>query len=102
MKINQAVYNKEETPIVSVIMPAYRCAKTINQAIDSVLRQEVPLELIVVNDCSPDELDAALQRYADDPRVHCRKNEYNSGAAVSRKPGRFHGKGKICGVSGCR
>ena len=73
MKINQAVYNKEETPIVSVIMPAYRCAKTINQAIDSVLRQEVPLELIVVNDCSPDELDAALQRYADDPRVHCRK-----------------------------
>ena len=40
MKINQAVYNKEETPIVSVIMPAYRCAKTINQAIDSVLRHE--------------------------------------------------------------
>ena len=94
MKINQAVYNKEETPIVSVIMPAYRCAKTINQAIDSVLRQEVPLELIVVNDCSPDELDAALQRYADDPRVHCRKNEYNSGAAVSRNRGVSMARGR--------
>lgn len=94
MKINQAVYNKEETPIVSVIMPAYRCAKTINQAIDSVLRQEVPLELIVVNDCSPDELDAALQRYADDPRVHCRKNEHNSGAAVSRNRGVSMARGR--------
>ena len=94
MKINQAVYNKEETPIVSVIIPAYRCAKTINQAIDSVLRQEVPLELIVVNDCSPDELDAALQRYADDPRVHCRKNEHNSGVAVSRNRGVSMARGR--------
>ena len=94
MKINQAVYNKEETPIVSVIMPAYRCAKTINQAIDSVLSQEVPLELIVVNDCSPDELDAALQRYVDDPRVHCRKNEHNSGAAASRNWGVSMARGR--------
>ena len=94
MKINQAVYNKEETPIVSVIMPAYRCAKTINQAIDSVLSQEVPLELIVVNDCSPDELDAALQCYVDDPRVHCRKNEHNSGAAASRNRGVSMARGR--------
>lgn len=94
MKINQAVYNKEETPIVSVIMPAYRCADTVGQAIDSVLRQDVPLELIVVNDCSPDDLDAVLKPYADDPRFHYVQNECNSGAAASRNRGVSLARGK--------
>ena len=56
---------------VSVVMPAYNCAKTIAQAIDSVLIQEVPLELIVVNDCSPEDLDGVMAQYKDDSRVVC-------------------------------
>lgn len=37
---------------VSVIIPAYRCAATLRQAIDSALFQEVPLEILVLDDCS--------------------------------------------------
>lgn len=69
---------------VSVVMPAYNCAKTIAQAIDSVLIQEVPLELIVVNDCSPEDLDGVMAQYKDDSRVVYVKNETNLGAAASR------------------
>ena len=38
-------------PIVSVIMPAYQAEKYIKQAIESVWIQDVPLELIVIDDC---------------------------------------------------
>lgn len=94
MQRNQPVYNKEETPLVSVVMPAYRCAGTIGQAIDSVFRQGVPLELIVVNDCSPDELDEAMRPYLEDSRVHYIQNEHNSGAAASRNRGVSLAKGR--------
>ena len=46
---------------VSVVMPAYNCADTIAQAIDSVLIQDVNLELLVINDGSPDQLDAVME-----------------------------------------
>ena len=35
---------------VSVIIPAYRCAATLRQAIDSALFQEVPLEILVLDE----------------------------------------------------
>ena len=54
---------------VSVVMPAYNCADTIVQAIDSVLIQDVNLELLVINDGSPDRLDAVMEHYVSDPRV---------------------------------
>ena len=81
-------------PLVSVIMPAYRCADTIAAAMDSVLAQEVPLELIVVNDCSPDDLTDALSAYGADPRVVIVTNEENMGAAKSRNRGVAMARGK--------
>ncbi len=78
---------KESTPLVSVIMPAYRCADTITAAIDSVLIQDVPLELIVLNDCSPDRLDEVMLQYEQDTRVRYLKNSRNLGAAASRNRG---------------
>lgn len=74
-------------PIVSVIMPAYKCEDTIGQAIESVLCQEVPLELIVVNDCSPDRLDEVMEFYQKDERIIYVKNPENLGVAASRNRG---------------
>lgn len=78
---------------VSVVMPAWNCAGTIEKAIDSVLAQDVPLELIVINDQSPDDLDLVMQRYASDPRVRYVKNERNLGASGSRNRGVSLAKG---------
>lgn len=74
-------------PLVSVIMPAYKCASTIRAAIDSVLIQNVPLELLVIDDCSPEPLDEALDLYRDEERVRIYRNEQNLGAAASRNRG---------------
>lgn len=81
-------------PLVSVIMPAYRCAGTIGAAIDSALAQEVPLEVIVVNDRSPDDLEQVLSAYREDERVVCVTNEENMGAAQSRNRGVSLARGK--------
>ena len=70
--------------LVSVVMPAYNCAASIGDSIESVLCQDVPLELIVVNDRSPDDLDAAMAKYLMDERVVYVTNEQNMGAALSR------------------
>lgn len=79
--------------LVSVIMPAWNCAGTIGKAIDSVLAQDIPLELIVVNDTSPDDLDDVMQKYQTDARIRYVKNEHNLGASGSRNRGVALAKG---------
>lgn len=74
-------------PLVSVIMPAYRCADHISLAIDSALNQEVPVEVLVIDDCSPDHLDEVMARYAENDAVRYIRNEQNMGAAQSRNRG---------------
>lgn len=74
-------------PLVSVVMPAYNCAGTIRQAIDSVKKQKMDLEIIIINDCSKDELDTVMEAYRDDPVIFYVKNEKNIGAAASRNRG---------------
>ena len=81
-------------PLVSVIMPAYRCAGTVGAAIDSVLCQDVDLELLVIDDCSPESLEEALAPYSGDPRVRLLKNEQNMGAAQTRNRGVSLAKGE--------
>ena len=80
--------------LVSVVMPAYNCAGTIGDSISSVLCQDVPLELIVVNDRSPDDLDAAMAPWLADERVVYVTNEENMGAAKSRNRAVAMAKGK--------
>ena len=80
--------------LVSVVMPAYNCAASIGDSIESVLCQDVPLELIVVNDRSPDDLDAAMAKYLTDERVVYVTNEKNIGAALSRNRAMEMARGK--------
>lgn len=65
-------------PLISFVMPAYK-AEWLAQAIDSILAQTYPaIELIVVNDCSPHDLDSVMAQYTD-PRVRYYRNEQNIG-----------------------
>lgn len=80
--------------LISVIIPAYNCAHTIAQSIDSVLIQDVSMEIIVLNDGSPDNLDAVMERYRDIPQLTYVKNERNIGVAATRNRGVAMAKGK--------
>jgi glycosyltransferase involved in cell wall biosynthesis len=64
-------------PLVSVVLPTYKRAHLLAQAIRSVLDQTYPnLELIVVDDNSPDDTAAVVQSF-DDSRIRYVKNDPN-------------------------
>lgn len=66
-------------PQVSIIMPVYNTAPFLREAIDSMLSQTfTDFELIVLNDCSPDNAEEILDEY-DDPRIVRYKGEKNVG-----------------------
>jgi hypothetical protein len=76
----------DQTPRVSVVIPAYRSGQTIRRAIDSVLAQtHVPAEIIVVDDGSPDDQAAVVERTYGSKVAVVRKP--NGGAASARNAG---------------
>lgn len=81
-------------PLVSVIIPAYNCAGLIPRAIDSALTQMVPLEVIVIDDGSCDNLDQVMEAYRENPALSYVKNEKNLGAAGTRNRGVSMARGK--------
>src|SRR3954468_13245472 len=69
---------------VSVIVPAYNVARYIAQALESVAIQQVPAEIIVVDDGSPDDIRAAIQDVAVGlPSLRYFRKE-NGGVAAAR------------------
>ena len=82
---------------VSVVVPCFACAGTIERAVASVAAQTCrPLELILVNDASLDETAACLQRLHDQyPEwVHVVHLAVNVGAGEARNAGWSVAKGK--------
>jgi glycosyltransferase involved in cell wall biosynthesis len=82
-------------PIISVIIPAYNSAGTVSRALDSVLRQSVQAdELIVIDDGSrdKDELESALRPYGE--RVQLLRQE-NAGPAAARNNGSRQARGEF-------
>ncbi len=79
--------HSEGSPVVSVIMPAYCARDYIAQAIESVLIQDVPLELIVIDDASSDGTWDVLKRYRGRENVRCIRSRHNHGTASARNYG---------------
>jgi len=66
-------------PLVSVCIPTYRGGAYLAAAIESVLKQSLTdLELIVIDDQSPDDTEAIVRGF-DDPRLRYVRNESNLG-----------------------
>lgn len=81
--------------IVSIIMPSYNTASYVKDSVQSVFDQTYPnWELIIVDDCSPDNTDEIVAPLLSDKRIRYLKNEVNSGAAVSRNRALREARGK--------
>ncbi len=76
-------------PKISVIIPTFNRAEMVVSCVRSVLSTKWPdLEIIVVDDCSPDETGASIRsEFGDNPSVQYIRNERNSFQAVSRNVG---------------
>ncbi|MFA5047560.1 MAG: glycosyltransferase family A protein [Patescibacteria group bacterium] len=73
------------SPKISVIIPAYNCAKTIGRCLNGLFAQTLQdFEVIVVNDGSKDDLDGAISPWL--ARIKYIK-QANSGAPTARNNG---------------
>ncbi len=73
---------------VSVVIPCYRCGKTVARAVSSVMGQTVrPREILLVDDASPDDTLAVLEdlqsRYGDGI-IRIARRERNGGPGEAR------------------
>lgn len=85
-----------EKPLVSVVIPTHNRAETLQQALDSVYRQDgigdhFGIEVLVVDDASSDSTSEVAARY---PGIHYLKQTDNVGAAAARNIGIKASSGK--------
>lgn len=75
----------QSEPSVSVIIPMYNAARTIERAISTLERQTRPVQQIVlVDDCSTDETWKIVSRWNHDPRFLILRQDRNLGPAAAR------------------
>jgi hypothetical protein len=68
-------------PVVSIVVAAHRCERTLGYALDSLLSQtHQSLEILVADDASDDGTRAVMQRYAVEPRVRLFRSDRKQGA----------------------
>lgn len=82
------------SPVVSILMPVYKTEPFLREAMDSMLSQTfTDFELIILNDCSPDNAEEILDEYKD-PRIVRYRGEKNAGLANVLNVGMQMAKGK--------
>ncbi|MGL4394078.1 MAG: glycosyltransferase family 2 protein, partial [Brevinema sp.] len=83
-------------PKVSVIIPVYNVEQYLRECLDSVVNQTLKdIEIIIVNDCSPDNSEQIILEYAEkDPRIVYIKHETNKRQGGARNTGIRVAKGE--------
>lgn len=77
-----------ERPLISVIIPIYNVEKYLSRCIDSVINQKYTnLEIILVNDGSPDNSLAICQEYKNKDKRIIIVNKPNGGLSSARNEG---------------
>ena len=80
------------SPIISVLLPCYNAAATLQESLDSVLRQSfTDFEVLVLDDGSTD----APIPPAADPRVRCLRSEQNLGLSRQLNIGLEQARGEF-------
>ncbi len=94
MKKSTTIDYIKSTPLVSVVMPVYNVEQYIEEALASVLAQTyLHLEIIVVDDQSPDQSIELIKQKFNDPRIRVIQQE-NRGLAGARNTGIRNARGE--------
>lgn len=70
---------------VSVVIPVFNAGKYVAEAIDSVLAQDIPLEIVAIDDASTDNSLSVLDSYGD--RITVLRRLENGGIGAARNDG---------------
>ena len=83
-------------PLVTILIPTYNRAQFLREALQSALTQTYQeLEILILDDASPDETASVAAEFADDPRVQYIRHSENLGisgnwrAGIERAQGEF-------------
>ena len=78
----------DRDPLLTVIVPVHGIEAYLRQCLDSVLRDGSPVEVLAVDDASPDGCPAILDAYAEaDPRLRVAHLAANVGLGRARNEG---------------
>ena len=84
-------------PLISIIVPVYKAENTLAECVESLLSQTLQdLEIILVDDGSPDRCPEMCDHYAEDPRIKVIHKE-NGGVSSARNAGLDAAEGKYIG-----
>ena len=90
---------RREPLSISYIIPAYNCASSIEESLDSIINGNLCQgdEIVVVNDCSSDQTESILKKYYDIyPNViNLIKHSENQGGAAARNTAVRNSKNKL-------
>ena len=74
--------------MINVIIPAYNCRTTLSRTFSSLVAQTDPnFEVIIVDDCSTEDIKSIVDDYRDKLNIVYIRNEQNLGCGMSRQVG---------------
>ena len=74
--------------MINVIIPAYNCRATLGRTLSSLVAQTDPnFEVIIVDDCSTEDLKSIVDDYINKLNIIYIRNEQNLGCGMSRQVG---------------
>lgn len=83
-------------PLISVVVPLYGVANIMGACVDSILAQTYPrIEVLLVDDGSPDACGAMADVYAQTDRRVCVLHQPNRGLAAARNAGTAAARGEL-------
>lgn len=96
------IFNENQYPQISVIVPVYNGSVYLNTLVDSILQQTFhDFELLLINDGSTDNSLEIIRDYEKkDTRVHC-LDKKNSGVSDTRNYGLEKARGKYIVFTDC-
>ncbi len=85
-------------PRLSIIMPCYNCASTLEESLDSAYAQAltIPFEIIMVDDGSTDKTAGLIKKLASKhPEIKTLAHEINRGGGAARNTGIKNSSGEL-------
>ncbi|GGP27875.1 glycosyltransferase family 2 protein [Silvimonas amylolytica] len=83
-----------QVPTVSIVVPSYKRAHLLEQTLPTYLQEHV-IELILVDDCSPDNTQEVVARLtASDSRIRYVRQDHNQGQMAAKNRGKAMARGQ--------
>lgn len=86
-------YPPQKKKLLTIIIPTYNCANYIEECIESIVRQRISVEVVIVDDASTDNTEQRIKTIIDNKHfnsvIHFQysRNKVNCGVAFSRNKG---------------